>query len=1129
MLGQDQFAAIENGSNDALTSDRQPLRVRESDGAVMPTIEQMQSGNYRKGEVYLYGLRLAIENPRHTFRWGLADGRRWESRVAAHYGYIRGTRGNDGDEVDCFVGPYPESQSAWVINQTDGQGGFDEHKVMLAFPDERAARSAYQLSYERGWNRGKHMVQVDLPQLRWWLRHGNKTQPMRPDQLPDTGTEKLMDRVIWDSAALPVRTTLAAVMYAMRRDDAQDDAMLEPADFASMIDEEGGTVATMDAMVVMVGRLKMQMDKLQRVLEMAGTTVKPVAYQISDPVRKNGVLNLAVIFEMSDGQTVSIWFNNPDTTPTKLAPTDDLISWKWLLNKKDATIVVAPERGTELNIREVARRIMRLVEKNSAKFQQANAARAGKLAEIAGLESQVETLTAELTGLQQQIEVAKAEQVDRQELKAGENLIYKGRLIYGINIKSDGQKKVMYAIQTEDNKARAERGERTIGGDDLRDTLAEAKRLIDQEQALAEENAKYRAKEAERQAEIDRKKAIRIAEYSDVDGFADGMSAMQKARVLAALNEQILDKNGARQTRKSLIRERVAAGWYVEKSSSNGVILTDGDLFLDAKRITKTAIDYAAFLIAKKGKSEIADDLAADIDAFAKQTQSMSVDGLNGTDFFKTRIVQAPRALYTVKSIQQAIESYDCQVAWDVAVSARMDSAMLICEADDLDADDFDVASEWLVTPEMSEAGGDLNQSVLDGDFRGHPFRGNQYKAGSHESRGAVHASMRAKHAERKKGNKNSRKAHHVAHFAHRAAAITASGATRRYHTKMAKFHGQRAGVRMDSVVLDDTTSFGGGDIVGTITKDGNVIGRAEVGTPDGIAMIFVGEAGNERVKIDGTPALWGEDPYRLVAGLMQTVLGTKSKNQPAEYKFPDIDAEAQALIDVSFNSVDGYGAYKTAFKIDIAIHHKSSALIPMSVAWTATDVLPVAQSLDDAGLFPELGGKGYLLGKIQSDIGKKPLIATVTIRSDGMAWFEPNPELMWFNDLNDDPEGRAMQVWTDDLDTAVDTVQFLNADNADETETEEERAAKLRAENAEEARKQNELAAKANATAVHLKTLNDVISHAYDSKPLSFILDLIDKAITAIDAAGFLSGKNDEIASQAITHWAYLDQKANG
>jgi len=44
---------------------------------------------------------------------------------------------------------------------------------------------------------------------------------------------------------------------------------------------------------------------------------------------------------------LTIYFHNPDTTPNKINPNDELVSWKWLLNKKDITIVVAPEQGKD--------------------------------------------------------------------------------------------------------------------------------------------------------------------------------------------------------------------------------------------------------------------------------------------------------------------------------------------------------------------------------------------------------------------------------------------------------------------------------------------------------------------------------------------------------------------------------------------------------------------------------------------------------------------------------------------------------------------------------------------------------------------------------------------------------------
>src|SRR5258706_3035222 len=118
-----------------------------------PTEAQTQAGNYRMGRIRVHGLAIAIEQPRGIYRTGVdaKTGKRWTSRLAAHYGYINGTRGADGDWLDCFVGFYPQSDDVFVINQNVA-GRFDEHKAMLCFPDEESARRAYLDSHQRGWN-----------------------------------------------------------------------------------------------------------------------------------------------------------------------------------------------------------------------------------------------------------------------------------------------------------------------------------------------------------------------------------------------------------------------------------------------------------------------------------------------------------------------------------------------------------------------------------------------------------------------------------------------------------------------------------------------------------------------------------------------------------------------------------------------------------------------------------------------------------------------------------------------------------------------------------------------------------------------------------------------------------------
>jgi hypothetical protein len=146
----------------------------------------------------------------------------------------------------------------------------------------------------------------------------------------------------------------------------------------------------------------------------AGDGPKPTDFTIGDPVKLRGTMQVPVLFAMDDGQAVTIWFHNPDTTPNKLMPLDELVSWKWLLNKKDVTIVVAPENGKELAPREVARRIMRLVARNSATFAKANERASERAAIEAALDGEISELTSELASLQDRLDVARQSKADQE-------------------------------------------------------------------------------------------------------------------------------------------------------------------------------------------------------------------------------------------------------------------------------------------------------------------------------------------------------------------------------------------------------------------------------------------------------------------------------------------------------------------------------------------------------------------------------------------------------------------------------------------------------------------------------------------------------------------------------------------
>ncbi|MGL5453188.1 MAG: hypothetical protein ACRDBT_12560, partial [Aeromonas sp.] len=172
----------------------------------------------------------------------------------------------------------------------------------------------------------------------------------------------------WNDQGSPVGMSVDQLLYRIRKDDGSDGLIFDSVTLDDILSDEGVERFVFDAMVTPFSRLSRKMEQMLKVMNRAVAGLEVTAMQVSDPFRRNGVAQVAAVFELSDGQTVTVYFHNPDSTPSKLAPTDEMVSWKWLLNKKDITIVVAPEKGQDLAVREVSRRIMVLADRNSAAF-----------------------------------------------------------------------------------------------------------------------------------------------------------------------------------------------------------------------------------------------------------------------------------------------------------------------------------------------------------------------------------------------------------------------------------------------------------------------------------------------------------------------------------------------------------------------------------------------------------------------------------------------------------------------------------------------------------------------------------------------------------------------------------------
>ncbi|MFB2863093.1 LPD38 domain-containing protein [Aeromonas sp. MdU4] len=162
---------------------REPVQQIEAarvEVASAPTDAQKEAGNYKKGHLTLQGLDITLENPKGSNRSGTdQDGKAWQSTMAHDYGYIKRTLGADGDHVDVFIGDQLDSETVYVVDQVDPKTGkFDEHKVLMGFADEQAARDGYLANYEKDWKGLGAIKAMPIAAFKRWLSDGDTTKPV---------------------------------------------------------------------------------------------------------------------------------------------------------------------------------------------------------------------------------------------------------------------------------------------------------------------------------------------------------------------------------------------------------------------------------------------------------------------------------------------------------------------------------------------------------------------------------------------------------------------------------------------------------------------------------------------------------------------------------------------------------------------------------------------------------------------------------------------------------------------------------------------------------------------------------------------------------------------------------------
>lgn len=177
--------------------------------------------------------------------------------------------------------------------------------------------------------------------------------------------------VLWDGLTLISHGgDVGNLLLDMMRHDGKHE-LTEPTthdDLKSMLGDDVEHIG-FDALVETKAKLEPLKNRLAKALQNASDDKLSVTdVSLSEPFSKQGKANVYFEFMLSDGQVFRIFFHNPDSSPKKLSPSDTMIAWKWTLNNKDVTAVIAPKQSETASIATLATNIMRLARENSKRF-----------------------------------------------------------------------------------------------------------------------------------------------------------------------------------------------------------------------------------------------------------------------------------------------------------------------------------------------------------------------------------------------------------------------------------------------------------------------------------------------------------------------------------------------------------------------------------------------------------------------------------------------------------------------------------------------------------------------------------------------------------------------------------------
>ena len=287
-----------------------------------PTEAQKEAGNYKKGHIKLDGYDVTIENPKGSERKGIdASGKAWSVTMNNDYGYIRGTKGVDGDHIDVFLSDNPESGNVYVVDQVNADGTFDEHKVMYGFDSEEEARKAYLANYSPGWSGLGNITEVSKDDFKKWVESSHRktkafadykiaqtTQSQQPkkvsvesiiENLKKKGETKLSENVVQEQPLKPEYGANNKLVTTSRYEELKKKMRDKLNQLNAGFDPELFAIgAEMAAYHIEAGARKFE-DYAKRMIMDMGDAIRPYLKSFYDGVRRFPGVDESLLKEMT--------------------------------------------------------------------------------------------------------------------------------------------------------------------------------------------------------------------------------------------------------------------------------------------------------------------------------------------------------------------------------------------------------------------------------------------------------------------------------------------------------------------------------------------------------------------------------------------------------------------------------------------------------------------------------------------------------------------------------------------------------------------------------------------------------------------------------------------------------------